>query len=233
MFEVEVKALVPNPEALRGLISSRFAVDGINSQQLNHYFSYTPKVLSTFTNDFLYQICNYHEKDFPEDVLTASNLAIRTRWDSLTGTWLMLKYSITGDCSQNGNVRREFELNVKDSLKTLDNSLLKIGCEYQSKWSRDRTEFKISEELKIFVDINAGYRGICEVEKIVPTKDEIPQAKSEVKDILGSLQLEELDGQLLKEMFNFYSANWQEFYGTQESIFKDQRFQDILKLRGK
>lgn len=232
MFEVEVKALVPNPEALRGLISNQFSVAGINSRQLNHYFSYTPEVLSIFLNAHLPNRCAWYDKYFPEDILTAASLAIRTRWDSLTGTWLMLKYPIDGSCSQNGTTRREFELNVKEDLDLLDKSLLGIGCEYQSKWSRDRTEFSALDGLKIFVDINAGYRGICEVEKLVATKEEIPQVQSEVKKVLNFLELDELDSGLLKEMFNFYSANWQEFYGTQNSVFEDRRFQAIIGTEG-
>lgn len=233
MFEVEVKALVPNPEALRGLISNQFSVDGINSKQLNHYFSYSPEVLSVFTKEYLPNCCAWDYKEFPEDLITAENLAIRTRWDSLTGTWLMLKYSVDDSCSQNGTTRREFELNVREGLTDLNNTLLVIGCDYQSKWSRDRTEFKIDDDLKIFVDINAGYRGICEVEKIVTTKEEAPQASAQVRKVLSFLELDELDSGLLKEMFNFYSDNWQEFYGTDLSIFEDRRFQAILGTEGK
>ncbi|MFM6135708.1 MAG: hypothetical protein ACKPCP_16370 [Sphaerospermopsis kisseleviana] len=232
MFEVEVKALVPNPELLKAEIFKQFKSNGIPSEQLNHYFSYTPEVFSKFVNGYLPRSCIRNDCVFPDDISTAENVAVRTRWDSLTGTWLMLKYSITDDCSQNGIMRREFELNVKSDLSVLDNDLLEIGFDYQSKWSRNRVEYKIPNDISLFVDVNAGYRGICEVEKIVSTKNEILQAKSEVEVILSSLQLEELDGQLLKEMFNFYSANWQEFYGTSKSIFQDQRFQDILKLRG-
>jgi adenylate cyclase class IV len=233
MLEVEVKALVPDPKLLTNLISSQFKVEGVSSRQLNHYFSYSTDVLNIFLKQYLSNLCAWNDEEFPEDVITASDLAIRTRWDSLTGTWLMLKYSIDGECSQNGTTRQEFECNIKEDLSTLDNTLLVIGCEYQSKWSRDRTEFKISDDVRIFVDVNAGYHGICEVEKLIMDKEELAQAKAEVKKVLGFLELDELESGLLKEMFNFYSANWKEFYGTQNSIFEDRRFQAILGSGGK
>ena len=52
-----------------------------------------------------------------------------------------LKASIDDTTSANGTARREFEEKVDMPLDALDKMILAAGFTYQSKWSRERTEY--------------------------------------------------------------------------------------------
>lgn len=147
----------------------------------------------------------------------------RTRWDSLDGVSYVVKDNA------NGLVRGESETSHYDLSQDELNHILLTSYSYtlQAKWSRLRTDYKIGN-FTISVNLNSGYRGVCEVETLLESKEESESALEDCRAILAQLGLEELDSELLEQMFSFYNQNWQDFYATSHSIFDDPRFQRIL-----
>jgi adenylate cyclase class IV len=222
-IEVEVKALVSDISELRSRIEYEYpsAIKAV-SKQLNHYFASTKQSLSNlFLNIETSEA--WQSLELPADVYTADNINVRTRWDSVQGSLFIIKYSLVDSNSENGNVRREIELPIAIDLETLDQMILNNGLVYQSKWSRDRVEYKIAD-WSICTDLNAGYGGLCEVETVVSDASETREALRFCLYKLSELGLIELDSNLLKKMFAFYSANFNDFYGTDKLIFNDPRF---------
>jgi adenylate cyclase class IV len=229
MYEVEVKALVNDVNELRNKVEKIYPnyVNKIYSKQFNHYFSYTDKARL----NLLYDIeTSDNWKQFvilPDDIYSANNLAIRTRWDSEKGTLFIIKYAINDDDAQNGVVRRELELSVAVDIDTLDEWILNNGLTYESKWSRERVEFQY-DNFSICTDLNSAYGGLCEVETIIADKSELTAAHFYVEDILEQLGLQELDPQILDKMYRFTCLYWNDFYGTTKTIFNDTRFIEFV-----
>ena len=112
MIEVEVKALVSDVDDLKSRIITLYPnADIVDSNQLNHYFSYTEESLAKLADKL--------NLSFKNELLTTSKLAIRTRYDDKGGTLLIFKYN-TED-ADNGIVRVEKELIRGESLHELDN----------------------------------------------------------------------------------------------------------------
>jgi predicted adenylyl cyclase CyaB len=219
MIEVEVKALVSDVDDLKSRIITLYPnVDIVDSNQLNHYFSYT--------EESLVKLADKLNLSFKNELLTTSKLAIRTRYDDKGGTLLIFKYN-TED-ADNGVVRVEKELIRGESLHELDNILLSLGLTYQSKWSRCRREYK-TDKFNICVDINAGYGGLCEVEVIVDDQKDVTRATKLCRSTLTELGLTELDSELLNKMFNYYSNNYDYYYGTTRLIWDSVDFQELIK----
>lgn len=219
MIEVEVKALVSDVDNLKSRIVTLYPnADIVDSNQLNHYFSYTDESLAKLADKL--------NLPFKNELLTTSKLAIRTRYDDKGGTLLIFKYN-TED-ADNGVVRVEKELIRGESLHELDNTLLSLGLSYQSKWSRCRREYK-TDRFNICVDINAGYGGLCEVEVIVDDQKDVTRATKLCRSTLTKLGLTELDSELLTKMFNYYSNNYDYYYGTNKLIWDSAEFQELIK----
>ena len=86
MIEVEVKALVSDVDDLKSRIITLYPnVDIVDSNQLNHYFSYT--------EESLVKLADKLNLSFKNELLTTSKLAIRTRYDDKGGTLLIFKYN--------------------------------------------------------------------------------------------------------------------------------------------
>jgi len=204
MIEVEVKALVSDVDDLKSRIITLYPnADIVDSNQLNHYFSYTEESLAKLADKL--------NLSFKNELLTTSKLAIRTRYDDKGGTLLIFKYN-TED-ADNGIVRVEKELIRGESLHELDNLLLSLGLTYQSKWSRCRREYK-TDKFNICVDVNAGYGGLCKV-----VTDNSVRATKLSRSILTKLGLTELTDDKWNIIHQYYVDNYEHYYGTSKSIF--------------
>jgi adenylate cyclase class IV len=227
-IELELKALTNDAEKLKQKIETTYDKSQYQknySEQLNHYFKGDSKSLGyLLTKSFLMEGISSDEFN---SLISAIKLAVRTRWDSNQGTLLIFKYSIIDENAENGTIRKELEKSYSGTLKELDSILLQAGFTYQSKWSRNRTEYALDSGWKLLVDLNAGYGGILEVEYL-PTEEEYAKDKyyllEEADRFLSTLGLKELDADLLKEMFAFYSSNYEDFYGKDKLIWGDSRF---------
>jgi len=228
-IELEIKSLVENPTKLQTKIESKYDMSLCTktySEQLNHYFSGDKEALielSTYGRHAPYLIFD----SYLDELLSASKLAVRTRWDSIQGTLLIFKYSLIDENSINGTTRKELEFPLPITLEELDKNLLLAGFTYQSKWSRKRTQYSFDSGWTLCCDQNAGFGSILEVEYIA-TEEEYAEKKDylmyKAKRFLKTLGLIELDSKLLEKMFNWYSSNYNEFYGTDKLIWNDPAF---------
>ena len=127
---------------------------------------------------------------------------------------MVVKASVDEGTSANTVARIEFEAETPElTLEGLDQLVLKAGFEYQAKWSRERTEYKF-RGTNVTIDKNAGYGYLAEFEKIIDDETKVAETKSQLKQLLEELELEELPQDRLERMFAFYKANWQDYYGT-------------------
>jgi adenylate cyclase class IV len=230
--ELEIKALVTNLTELQDKIEAKYDMSRCNktySEQLNHYFTGDKETLielSTYDSHASYPITT-HFNSYLDELLSASKLAVRTRWDSVQGTLLIFKYSLIDGNSVNGTIRKELEFPLPITLEELDKDLLLAGFTYQSKWSRKRTQYSFESGWNLCLDNNAGFGSLLEVE-YVATEEEYTNKKDylmyKARTFLDTLGLVELDGKLLTAMFNFYSSRYDEFYSTNKLIWEHPHF---------
>jgi len=130
----------------------------------------------------------------------------------------VVKASLDDTSSSNGTARIEFEEEVANlALQELDQIMLDHGFPYQSKWSRDRQEYKY-KDYNVCIDKNAGYGYVAEFEKIISDKEQAEATKKAIRNELELLGIEELNQERLERMFTHYNKNWPEYYGTEKTF---------------
>jgi adenylate cyclase class IV len=217
-YEIEIKCLLGSRENADQLQAKMKALDpaleSIGShRQLNHYFEgkgdfkAVAQVLTDETS----------RKAFVELAEKAKDLSLRTR-DADGTILLVLKASIDDTTSANGTARREFEEKVSMTLDELDKAILAAGFTYQSKWSRERIEYKFSG-VNVTIDRNAGYGYLAEFESIQTDPSLADATKAKLRGLIGSVGLTELNQDRLARMFAYYNEHWPEYYGT-EKVFE-------------
>ncbi len=216
-YEIEIKSLLGSRENAEILETKMKAMDptfqNIGShRQLNHYFQGNgdfKKVAEVLKDENI-------RATFLGIATKAKEISLRTR--EADGTVLLvLKASIDDTTSANGTARREFEEKKDMSLDDLDKAILGAGFTYQSKWSRERTEYKFSG-VNVTIDRNAGYGYLAEFESIETDPARADETKANLRKLMQSVGCEELNQDRLGRMFTYYNANWPEYYGT-EKVF--------------
>jgi adenylate cyclase class IV len=216
-YEIEIKSLLGSRENAERLQAKMKEIDpalqSIGShRQLNHYFEGKGDfnaVAQVLKDDRT-------KKAFIELAEKAKDFSLRTR-DADGTVLLVLKASIDDTTSANGTARREFEEKVDLPLDSLDKIILAAGFTYQSKWSRERIEYKFSGA-NVTVDRNAGYGYLAEFESIEDDPSRANETKTKLRALMQSVGCEELNQERLARMFAFYNAHWPEYYGT-EKVF--------------
>ncbi len=218
-FEIEIKSLIGNRENADALVDKMrqldpgFAEEG-SHKQLNHYFmggnleKLREKLSSHLTPD--------KQTEFEKLTQQAKDFSVRTRLAD-TKTIFVIKATVDDTSSSNGTARQEFESDVNLTLEQLDQILLDCGFQYQAKWSREREEYKY-KGLNVTVDKNAGYGYLAEFESVVDDANQADAVKSNIRQIMQQLGVEELNQDRLARMFDHYNKNWQDYYGT-EKVF--------------
>jgi len=220
-FEVEIKVLLGD-EARAQEVIEKIKQNDENTQlmdqnsQLNHYFLAQGDFAQLTETLKQYIHPDNHEKLY-QVIVDGKNHSIRTR--EVDGKLLfVVKASVDDTSSSNGTARIEFEEAIKDlALNELDQIMLDHGFLYQSKWSRDRQEYKY-KDFNVCIDKNAGYGYVAEFEKILSDKNHIDEAKESIRKELELLWIEELPQDRLERMFAHYNQNRPEYYGTEKTF---------------
>ncbi|HEX5429773.1 MAG TPA: CYTH domain-containing protein [Patescibacteria group bacterium] len=218
-YEVEIKSLLgakENADALIGKLKQDPTFQSFGEhKQLNHYFIGGDIAKAV-------ELIKSHIKDqsvsgeLHELVSKIKDYSMRTRWAD-GRVIFVIKGSVDDTTSSNGTARREFEAETDSTLEELDKMILDAGFKYQSKWSRQRQEFKY-KGLNVTVDKNAGYGYLSEFEKIIEDPSLAEQTKDEIRAVMAEIGVAELVQDRLARMFDFYNAHWDEYYGT-EKVF--------------
>lgn len=216
-YEIEIKSLLGSRENAETLETKMKAADpklkNIGShRQLNHYFQGNgdfKKVAEVLKDESV-------RSTFLDIATKAKEISLRTR-DADGTVLLVLKASIDDTTSANGTARREFEEKIDLPLDDLDQIILAAGFTYQSKWSRERTEYKFSG-VNVTIDRNAGYGYLAEFESIETDPARADETKANLRKLMQSVGCEELNQERLARMFAYYNAHWPEYYGT-EKVF--------------
>lgn len=220
-FEVEIKVLLGD-EAKAQEIIEKIQQNDANTKlmdqnsQLNHYF--LPQgdfeKLTEILKDHIHP--DHHDK-LQQVILEGKNHSIRTR--EVDGKLLfVVKASVDDTTSSNGTARIEFEEAVANlALDELDKIMLENWFPYQSKWSRQRREYKY-KDFNVCIDKNAGYGYVAEFEKILSDKNQIDEAKESIRKELELLWIQELPQDRLERMFAHYNQHRTEYYGTEKTF---------------
>ncbi len=217
-IEIEIKSLLGEKSKAEKLISDLvhkgFDLANVKkSSQLNHYFIY--KDLAKFKEEFSKIVTK--KEEFNNILEKGRDFSIRTRESNGTKVILVIKASLGEDSSFNGVSRLEFEEVMPMTLDELDQKLLDCGLEYQAKWSREREEYK-KDNMAVCIDKNAGYGYLAEFEVVTEKESEVENVKSDLLRFMQEVGVEELKQDRLERMFDFYSKNWPDYYGT-DNIF--------------
>jgi adenylate cyclase class IV len=214
-YEVEIKSLLGSndqAEALRErlkIIDPSFKLTSRN-RQLNHYF--VEGDLQALAKKIAPHLAEETQKKFKDITSRAQSFSVRTR-DKDGVVLLVVKASVGEDSSSNGVARMEFEEKVDLTLSELDELLISAGFVYQAKWSREREEY-VCKGITVCLDRNAGYGWLAEFEKVVDAEGELEDARREIKALMDSCGVQELQQERLERMFQFYNAHWSDYYGT-------------------
>lgn len=219
MYEVEIKSLLGGKENAEALLEKLKADPSFKShgehKQLNHYFidgdiSKAAASIKPHIKD------QSRIAELDELASKIKDYSMRTRWAD-GKVIFVIKGSVDDTTASNGTARREFEAEVDCKLEELDQMILDAGFQYQSKWSRERQEYDY-KGLNVTIDRNAGYGYLAEFEKVVEDPNIVDQVKDNIRNIMGEIGVAELQQDRLARMFDYYNANWQDYYGT-EKVF--------------
>lgn len=217
MYEIEIKSLLGSRESAERLEARMKKMDPSLQElgahrQLNHYFE--------GKGDFkAVTKAIPGEKDretFVALAEKAKDISLRTRYADGT-VLLVLKAAIDDTTSANGTARREFESKVDLPIEELDKILLDAGFIYQAKWSRERKEYKCAGA-NVTIDRNAGYGYLAEFEMIEEDPSKAEGTKAKLRELMKSLEVEELNQTRLARMFAHYNTHWREYYGTEKTF---------------
>lgn len=218
-YEIEIKSLLGSKENADALVKRMEQYGGFSKvgshKQLNHYFNNDgdpTKLLNSLSK----HLPDDKDKQLEQLLEKANNFSLRTRWAD-GKVIFVLKASIDETTSSNGTARLEFEQVVPISIEELDKLLLDAGFSYQAKWSRERTEYKF-KDTNVCIDKNAGYGYLAEFEVVESDSEKANASKQVLRDLMSSLEVEELPQDRLARMFDFYNTHWEEYYGT-EKVF--------------
>lgn len=216
--EIEIKSLLGSADAaaaLRASLQSRGGVLTETSSQLNHYFS----------GDALHALAQRAEAFLSGDdadklraiIVRARKASVRTRLLNEIPL-LIVKASLDDTTSANGITRLEFEAEARGmTLDQLDAEVLAAGFEYQAKWSRRRETYAL-EEIAVSLDKNAGYGWLAEFEIMAEDERDAPQQAERLRAFMADVGADELQQDRLERMFAYYNANWQTYYGTEQTF---------------
>jgi predicted adenylyl cyclase CyaB len=214
-YEIEIKSLLGEEAKARELVAKmqeqdpEFISRG-KHKQLNHYF--INGNLEELRKLLVPSLPAETKKQFEEVTSKAKDFSVRTRLaDGMV--LFVIKATVDDTTSSNGTARMEFETQVNLTLEELDQLLVTCGFEYQAKWSREREEYKF-KGLNVTVDKNAGYGYLAEFETILDDPSKAEMAKTKIRQIMAGLDIKELEQDRLQRMFDFYNANWRDYYGT-------------------
>jgi adenylate cyclase class IV len=218
-YEIEIKTLLGSRKNADALLSKMQKLDSDlkelgEHKQLNHYFINGDTTL--LYRNVVQCISEPDKKKFKNICQQTKDFSVRTR-QADGDVLIVIKASVDDTSSENGTARIEFESKVDISLEELDKLVLDSGFEYQAKWSRERQEFKY-KGMNVTIDKNAGYGYIAEFEKVIGDPAQVENTKTAIRDSVAILGIEELNQDRLARMFDYYNANWQDYYGT-EKVF--------------
>lgn len=219
-YEVEIKSLLGSKDnadlLLKNLKKHNPKLKLISKgKQLNHYFNVPNEI--HLEKALTKHIKTDKKESFKRILEDGKKLSIRTRENDGKKAILVIKASVGDDTSSNGVKRIEFESEVDLSLEELDKALLNAGLTYQAKWSRERQEYS-SGDMHICLDRNAGYGYLAEFEKVVKDEKELENVRKELLSFMKKVGVEELPQDRLERMFAHYNANWNKYYGTENTF---------------
>lgn len=218
-YEIEIKSLLGAKDKADNLVTAMQANDpqfrSLGShKQLNHYF--VGGELASLARAVAPHLDTGKAEQFKDLASRAKDFSLRTR-EADGKVLLVLKASIDDTTSSNGTARLEFESPVSLSLDELDKLIMGCGFTYQAKWSRERQEFKY-KDTSVSIDKNAGYGYLAEFELVMDDPAQADAGKSQLRELMKDLNVEELPQDRLARMFDYYNANWPDYYGT-DKIF--------------
>lgn len=219
-FEVEIKVFLGNEDEARKFYKKIASSDSglrqlAKSLQLNHYFE---KGNVELLFEQVAPILHHEKQQQLRQLLTeAKHHVVRTRQANDTVLFIV-KAMADETTSANGTARLEYEVPIAGvTLEELDKRILGSGFSYQSKWSRERVEYRY-KDYTICIDKNAGYGYLAEFEKIVTDEGHVAMTKQEIRDELAALELQELSQERLARMFAYYNDHWKEYYKTDKTF---------------
>lgn len=220
-IEIELKTIPTNPqlfrEFLEGYCGSPIQTIAL---QLNHYFFSDNK--AGFIESVKQIVGNAEAVQVQEFMDKATKFSLRTRSNDGGNAIVVLKFALSGGDAVNGDSRIELEFETDTPMVEADIILENFGVLTESRWSRRREVFATPEGMNICFDTNAGYGVFVEIELVESAEglsdSQVTARKNamlaEVKAWAKTNGLEELPKEKLARMYQYYVANWRNYYGT-------------------
>jgi adenylate cyclase class IV len=214
-YEIEIKALLGSQQNVDALLTKLKKVDANfalkdEQLQLNHYFingklTNLIEKLKPYFSDGQIKIL----QDIDE---VAKGVSVRARQKNDV-TYMVVKGSLDSADANHSHRRMEFEDPIELDIERLDDLVLAAGFELEAKWSAARKMYSF-KDMTVDVMFSPGYGYVVEFEKVIADETQIEQTRQSIIDMMRDFGVEELDSKRLGRMFEYYNANWADYYGT-------------------
>ncbi len=214
-IEIEVKILLQDKknaaEFLEALKKNGEVTVYEESSQLNHYFRFWK--LEQLKTKVIQHLSEDDVKKLESVTELAKWFSVRTRKLN-DRVILVVKATLNeNEDSVNGTGRIEFEADVELSIDKLDAIILNSWFEYETKYSRDRVEYRY-KNFNVTIDKNSGYWYLAELERVVEDEKDLEKITGEIRDEIKLLWFEELSQERVGRMYKHYINVWPHYYGT-------------------
>lgn len=223
-YEIEIKSLLSSENEVnkfRKVLKEKFEnLEFLEENtQLNHYFDFDSSLLENLEKKFEWMISQEQKAKLQNIIEKGKKHAVRTRYINNKSV-LIIKASIDDTTSENGTARMEWEEYFDMQIDELDRILLDLWFVYQSKWSREREEYK-AWNINICIDKSPWYGYRAELELLITDPSEADEKKKYLRELIEEMWFTELDQNRLERMFKFYCANWADYYGQDKYFVID------------
>jgi adenylate cyclase class IV len=226
--EVEIKCLLGTSiDAVTALVGRMQSVDPsctktAHNVLLNHYFNCENPVLLKAVAD---KLLGGDELVTLSEIIEKSGvLSVRTRQKN-DKVLLIVKGVPAGGDAIHGIDRMEWENKLDISITELDQALVDAGLSVLAKWSGYKDVYPFLD-VTIEVQFSPGYGYQVEIERVVEGDGDTSAAVARVKEVAALVGLQEVDHDLIGKMYDYYNANWQEYYAT-EKVFSPELLEQI------
>src|SRR3989344_1808619 len=213
-YEIEIKSLLGSKERQQELRARLEALDPNfhlleKSKRLNHYF--VGGDLGGLFRRLLNRVDTAKIESFKKITtdFEEKNCSIRSKWVNPVRSSRGALNPAFAKADQHSSPWQATGL----SLEELDQAILDVGFKYQAKWSEEREEYQF-RDMRVTLDFSPGYGYMAEFEIVSNSAESIFADKAKLKATMKELGVEEVPNERIERMFEFYNANWQDYYGT-------------------
>ncbi|HUD06152.1 MAG TPA: hypothetical protein VMR18_04545 [Candidatus Saccharimonadales bacterium] len=122
--------------------------------------------------------------------------------------------------------RLEFEAPLLKSLDEVNRIFQEAGLKIVSRWSGVRDSYSLDGTINAELEFMSGYGYKVELEILINDGESISSATEKLNELAKVLVLVKAKAGLLANMYEYYNANWQQYFDTSK-VFNDKTWKTL------